>query len=129
MKEGYIMKKIIYLLSLLLVFTLIGYSGEPQEIKYESSYITARFVSGIETGREVAFSDEDVSGVLAILNDSKWDKSLCKCGYEYFLYLDGNMLYYSYERGIINDYENDRNLKLSDEDKTYINSLIDELYK
>ena len=119
------MKKIIMLLlSVVLVLCFVGCSGK-NDIKYESASITASFVGyGKGTKMEVVFSYEDVSSVLAILNDSKWDKSLCKCGYEYTLRLGESTLYYSYKQGIINDYENDRNLKLSDEDKAYLNSVI-----
>lgn len=127
------MKKIIYLLSLLLVLSFIGCSEEPQNVKYESASITVSYVSfgasGSKYGSEKAFSNEGVSDILTILNNSKWDESLCKCGYEYALFLDGMTLFYSYDLGIINDYDNDQNLTLSDEEKTYINSLIDELYK
>lgn len=119
------MKKIIVLLlSIVLALAFVGCSAF-NKIKYESDSITAGFVGyGKGTKMEVLFSKEDVPEILSILNNSKWDKTLCKCGYEYIFHLDDNVLYYSYRQGIINDYENDRNLKLSDEDKAYLNSII-----
>ena len=118
------MKKIIMLLlSVGLVLCFVGCSGK-NDVKYESSFITARFVSGSETGKEVVFSDEDVSEVLEVLNDSKWSEGVTKTVYNYILELEGNTLYYSFKQGLINDKENFRHLKLSDEEKAYINSII-----
>ena len=118
------MKKIIMLLlSVVLVLCFVGCSGK-NDVKYESSFITARFVSGSETGKEVVFSDEDVSEVLEVLNDSKWSEGVTKTVYNYILELEGNTLYYSFKQGLINDKENFRHLKLSDEEKAYINACL-----
>ena len=73
---------------------------------------------------EVVFSDEDVSEVFEVLNDSKWSEGVTKTVYNYILELEGNTLYYSFKQGLINDKENFRHLKLSDEEKAYINSII-----
>ena len=63
--------------------------------------------------------------ILSILNNGKWVSGNTKTYSDVEFSIDGAAeVYYSTESGLFNDKANQRNLKLTDEDKSFINSLI-----
>jgi hypothetical protein len=102
----------------------------------ETEIIKYHFI-GVDTTNYITITDEEfeitvdqlegeiAERILKILNDGKWNIGNTKTYSDISFNIDGNaVVYYSSVSGLFNDKTNKRNLKLSDEDTNFINSLI-----
>lgn len=69
-------------------------------------------------------ADEETERILAILNCDDWLSGITKTSYDYVFALSDRKLRYVSEYGLFNDPKSSRHLFVTEEQRTYINSLL-----
>ncbi|MBQ8165075.1 MAG: hypothetical protein IJZ94_04590 [Clostridia bacterium] len=112
------------ILMLLILSVLMLFSG--CSVKYEAGSIK---VSHTRYPTDVIYlSGEDSDVVLSMFNTADWVPKLTQTACSCVFSLTDSSVDYSPESGLFSDKVNERTLFLSEEQKEYINSLIDDLY-
>ena len=92
-------------------------------VQYKTSYIQIR--SKYVESNMVELSGEDIKNMESIWNRAPWEPDITKTMYDYIFELsDNRLLYYSSEYGLFNDKKNLYHLRITEEERLYVNALL-----
>ena len=74
----------------------------------------------------IELTEQESAAILKILNDSEWKYDVTKTYCPYLFQLSERSIVYSDEAGLFNDKENQRHLIVTEEQRSYIRSLLTE---
>lgn len=95
----------------------------PQEVNITATDIR---IKNTQTDVEVSLQDNQISQVLSIWNKSEWHIDTLKVSCPYTFIIDNSYsIHYAADVGVFNDYERNLSVTISEEQREFINSIIE----
>lgn len=89
---------------------------------------TSMYIKDDITGSKMFLDDETVETLLEMWNNAVWNDDITKTYCEYrFIMSEAQVIYYSHEAKLFNDPVRNRHLFVTDEQYTYLNTVIEKL--
>ena len=87
---------------------------------------TAICIKNTQADVEVSLQDNQISQVLSIWNESEWHIDTLKVSCPYSFVIDNSYsIHYAADVGVFNDYERNLSITISEEQREFINSIIE----
>ena len=131
-------KTIIMILAISIIMCFFGCSNKAAEdasttdrssiVKLQEVNITATdiCIKNTQTDVEVSLQDNQISQVLSIWNKSEWHIDTLKVSCPYTFIIDNSYsIHYAADVGVFNDYERNLSVTISEEQREFINSIIE----